>query len=291
MTLRHLRIFVLVFQKSSITKAAQELHLAQPSVSLAIKELENYYGICLFDRIGRHILATECGKEFYKYAIHIVTLFEEMDRNMRNWDKLGILRIGASITIGTHILPGLIRSYQEQYDSLTVEAYVNQSASVEKALIDNKIDIGLIESQPSHNEITAVPFMKDSMCAIVPPEHNLDGKKHVSLLELADYPFLMREQGSAGRELLDACFDLMQIHIHPRWVSTSTQAIVKAVSKGLGVAVLPYLLVKKDIEEGVVKCISLDQPIYRSFNIIYHKNKYLTQNMLAFIELCKNREA
>ena len=72
MTLRHMRIFIAVFQKSSITKAAQELHLAQPSVSLAIRELEDYYGIRLFDRIGRHIAATECGGEFYEYAVHIV---------------------------------------------------------------------------------------------------------------------------------------------------------------------------------------------------------------------------
>ena len=74
MTLRHMRILVSVFQKNSITKAAQELHLAQPSVSLAVRELEEYYGIRLFDRIGRHIAPTECGKEFYEYAVHIVSL-------------------------------------------------------------------------------------------------------------------------------------------------------------------------------------------------------------------------
>ena len=83
MTLRHMRILVSVFQKNSITKAAQELHLAQPSVSLAVRELEEYYGIRLFDRIGRHIAPTECGKEFYEYAVHIVSLFNEMEQEMR----------------------------------------------------------------------------------------------------------------------------------------------------------------------------------------------------------------
>ena len=75
-----MRIFVSVFQKNSITKAAQELHLAQPSVSLAIKELEEYYGIRLFDRICRHIAPTECGEEFYEYAVHIVSLFDEIEK-------------------------------------------------------------------------------------------------------------------------------------------------------------------------------------------------------------------
>ena len=97
----------------------------------------------------------------------------------------------------------------------------------------------------------------------------------------------VREKGSAGRELLDAGFSLHQISVRPRWESTSTQAIVKAVAEGLGVAVLPCLLVKKDIEEGTVRQIPLEQPIERDLNIIYHKSKFLTDNMQSFIDLCK----
>ena len=287
MTLRHMRIFVSVFQKNSITKAAQELHLAQPSVSLAVRELEDYYGIRLFDRIGRHIAPTECGKEFYRYAVHIVSLFNEMEKKMRNWDTFGTLRIGASITIGTHILPVLIRRYQEQFPDLTVEAKVSKSASVEDELIHSGIDLGLIETQPSHPDLRAVPFMTDSMCVITAPDHPLASAKSVSLTELSRFPFLMREKGSAGRELLDAAFSLQQITVSPRWESTSTQALVKAVAEGLGVSVLPYLLVKKDIEEGTVRQIPLDQPIRRNLNVIYHKSKFLTDNMRAFVDLCK----
>lgn len=282
-----MRIFVSVFQKNSITKAAQELHLAQPSVSLAVRELEDYYGIRLFDRIGRHIAPTECGKEFYEYAVHIVSLFNEMEKKMRNWDTFGTLRIGASITVGTHILPVLIRRYQEQFPDLTVEAKVSKSASVEDELIHSGIDLGLIETQPSHPDLRAVPFMTDSMCVITAPDHPLASAKSVSLTELSRFPFLMREKGSAGRELLDAAFSLQQITVSPRWESTSTQALVKAVAEGLGVSVLPYLLVKKDIEEGTVRQIPLDQPIRRNLNVIYHKSKFLTDNMRAFVDLCK----
>ena len=137
MTLRHMRIFIAVFQKSSITKAAQELHLAQPSVSLAIRELEDYYGVRLFERIGRHIYPTEAGKEFYSYAVHIVSLFEEMEKKIRNWDTLGILRIGSSITIGTRILPSLIARCQTAFPDLRVEAVVNNSTEIEKKILNN----------------------------------------------------------------------------------------------------------------------------------------------------------
>lgn len=287
MTLRHMRIFVSVFQKNSITKAAQELHLAQPSVSLAVRELEDYYGIRLFDRIGRHIAPTECGKEFYRYAVHIVSLFNEMEKKMRNWDTFGTLRIGASITIGTHILPVLIHRYQDQFPDLMIEAKVSKSASVEDEIIHNGIDLGLIETQPSHPDLRAVPFMTDSMCAITAPDHPLASVKSISLAELSRFPFLMREKGSAGRKLLDAAFSLQQMTVSPRWESTSTQALVKAVAEGLGVSVLPYLIVKKDIEEGTVRQIPLNQPIRRNLNVIYHKSKLLTDNMKSFIELCK----
>ncbi|HJC75826.1 MAG TPA: LysR family transcriptional regulator [Candidatus Mediterraneibacter faecavium] len=287
MTLRHMRILVSVFQKNSITKAAQELHLAQPSVSLAVRELEEYYGIRLFDRIGRHIAPTECGKEFYEYAVHIVSLFNEMEQKMRNWDTFGTLRVGASITIGTHILPVLIHGYQEKFPDLTIEAKVSRSASIEDELIHSGIDLGLIETQPSHPDLRAVPFMTDSMCVIIPPGHPLSSAKSISLAGLSRFPFLMREKGSAGRELLDAAFSLQQITVSPRWESTSTQALVKAVAEGLGVSVLPYLLVKKDIEEGMVRQVPLDQPIRRNLNVIYHKSKFLTDNMRSFIDLCK----
>ena len=110
MTLRHLHIFVSVYEHKSITKAANTLHIAQPSVSLAIKELGEYYGVQLFDRIGRGITPTEAAKHLYGYAIHIVSLFNEMEQHIKNWDNIGTLRIGASITIGTHILPELFKN-------------------------------------------------------------------------------------------------------------------------------------------------------------------------------------
>lgn len=287
MTLRHMKIFVSVFRHSNVTRAADELHLAQPSVSFAIKELEDYYGIRLFERIGKRITPTETGKEFFGYALHIVSMFDEMEKKIRNWDALGTIRIGASITIGTHILPPLLKKYQAVYPDLRTEVTIKKSAAVQQHILDNDIDIGLIENQPEHPNIVALPFMEDFLQAIVAPDHPLAECKEITLKQLAEYPFLMREKGSAGREILDACFALRQITVRPLWESASTQAIVRGVAEGLGVAVLPCLLVKNNIEEHAVKMIPFTQPLTRKLNIIYHKSKYLTDNMNAFISLCK----
>ena len=287
MTLRHMKIFVSVFRHSNVTRAADELHLAQPSVSFAIKELEDYYGIRLFERIGKRITPTETGKEFYGYALHIVSMFDEMEKKIRNWDAIGTIRIGASITIGTHILPPLLKRYQSVYPDLRTEVTIRKSAAVECHILDNDIDIGLIENQPEHPDIIALPFMEDFLQAIVAPDHPLAECSEITLEQLAEYPFLMREKGSAGREILDACFALRQIAVRPLWESASTQAIVRGVAEGLGVAVLPCLLVRKNIEEHTVKMIPFTRPLTRKLNIIYHKSKYLTNNMNAFINLCK----
>ena len=112
LTLRHMKIFTTVYRCGSVTRAAQELHLAQPSLSVAIRELEEHYGVRLFERTGRAISPTQAAGALYGYASHIVSLFDDMEKQMRNWDTLGVLRLGASVTIGTHILPDLIRRYQ-----------------------------------------------------------------------------------------------------------------------------------------------------------------------------------
>ena len=104
MTLRHMKILVEVYRQNSVTKAAQALHLSQPSVSLALRELEDYYGVTLFERVGRRISPTECGREFYGYAVHVVSLMDELETRMRNWDAIGTVRIGATVTIGTYLL-------------------------------------------------------------------------------------------------------------------------------------------------------------------------------------------
>lgn len=289
MTLRHMKIFTAVFQCGNITKAAGKLHLAQPSVSLAVKELEEYYGVRLFERIGRGISPTEAGREYYGYALHIVSLFDEMEKKMKNWDAFGTIRIGSSVTIGTCLLPTLIRRFREQRPDLSVEAQVNSSGVIEQSVLDNVIDIGLIENQPEHPELCSVVFMEDELWAVAAPGHELaeqSRNKAATLEDLARCPLLMREKGSAGREILDACFEVRQMSVRPVLESSSTQAIVSAAAEGLGVAVLPCLLVKKDIAEGRVVRIPLERPLLRNLNLIYHKSKYLTESMKLFMQLC-----
>ena len=290
LTLRHMRIMVAVYQQGSVTKAAEVLHLSQPSVSLALRELEEYYGVKLYMHVGRRISPTECGKAFYGYALHIVSLMGELETHMRNWDQVGTVRIGATITIGTYLLPGLLRQYRQEFPALQTDVQVCRASQVEQLILNNRIDLGLIETQPEHGELKAVPFLQDELRAVVPPDSPLAGQSHVTIEELAAYPFLMREPGSAGRRELNACLELHGLQVRPAWESVSNQALIQAVAQGLGVAVLPKLLAQRDADSGTVVMLPFREPMTRTLNIVYHPQKYLSESMHRFMVLCTEAE-
>ena len=121
----------------------------------------------------------------------------------------------------------------------------------------------------------------------MPPQHALAARENVTFAELADYPFLMREPGSAGRKIVEACLALNHLPCRPAWESVSTQAIVSAVAEGLGVAVLPQLLVERDAREGRVVMLPFREPFCRHLYGVYHEKKHLSKSMRRFLELCQ----
>ena len=173
MTLRHMKIFVAVYQQKSITLASNSLHLAQPSVSLAIRELEEYYHIRLFDRLSRRIYPTENGHRFYEYALHIVSLFSEMENKIPAWDANAPLHIGSSITLGTCLIPSLVKAYQEQHPEIKIYVTVKNTGTIEQAVVDNQLDFALVEGTVTHPEIISEVFSADTLCMVAAPGHPL----------------------------------------------------------------------------------------------------------------------
>lgn len=287
MTLRHLKIFVAVCEEKSVTKAAQSLHLAQPSVSLAVTELEEYYGVRLFDRISRKLLITELGKQFLEYATHIVTLFDRMETEIRNWDAAGILRIGSSITIGNHLIPGYVKSFTEAHPQMKVQVTIDNSQNIEDRILANDVDFALIEGLVHSPQIESQKFMEDELVLICGKGHPLYGQDEAEVQTIVGYDFILREKGSGGRELFDSTMLIHQIEIEPLWESVSNQAIIRAVSQGLGISILPQMLLETQLDDGSLWKIRLkDISFKRDCFVIYHKNKYLTESAKKFIEIC-----
>lgn len=288
MTLRHLKIFVAVCESGSATAAGEKLYIAQPSVSLAIAELESYYGIRLFDRMGKRLHITEAGKRFLQYATHILGLFDEMETEIKNYDAAGVLRVGASITIGNYLLPSYCLAFRKSHPHMQVQVRIDNSDTVEQQVLANKLDLGLIEGLAHSVYITAQTFREDELVMLCAPGHPFAGRQGIDPAALRGEALLLREPGSAGRELFDSAMLTHGLEVAPLWESISTQALVRAVGAGLGVSVLPYLLVKDALDRGEISRFTLRGIAFRrDFSVIHHKDKFLTDSAKAFIALCR----
>ncbi|HIU88410.1 MAG TPA: LysR family transcriptional regulator [Candidatus Avilachnospira avistercoris] len=292
MTIRHLRIFLSVCKNGfNTTKAAEDLHLSQPAVSLAIKELEDYYGVRLFDRIGRRLSITDAGRRFLDYASHIISLFDDLERSMQNWDSFGLLRIGASITIGSQFLPGYVKAFNTRCPGIDLRVLVTTSDELEEKLLSNELDLALIEGVSHEGSLISEEYMEDSLTVICPPDIGFRQGQVISVEEFKAQKFLLREPGSGTREIFDRTVEQAGFSVTPIWEAMSTTALINAVTSGIGISVIPRRMAVAALRRGDVISISVDGLSFkRKFHIVYHKEKFLTPSAKAFIELCRNYE-
>ena len=292
MTLRHMIIFRTVCEtECNTTRAAEVLHMTQPAISLAIKELEQYYGVRLFDRIGRRLQITDAGKLFLQYATHISKLFHDMETGLRDWDTKGILRVGASITIGSQFLPSYVKAFSNIYPGIDVRAIVEQGERLEKKLLENELDFALTEGIVHDTNIVSEAYMEDHLSIICAADKGWQQGQSISMEEFQKQRFLLREPGSGTREVFDRTIAQAGLCIMPIWEAMSTTALVNAVINGLGIAVLPHRMILPALRRGLIITVRVQELQFRrNFYIAYHKNKFLTEAAKTFMELCRNYE-
>lgn len=277
MTLRHMKIFLAVFQTQNITHAAELLCMTQPAVTRAIKEIESYYGVQLFDRIRKKLYITESGKLFYAHAVHISDSFNQLEKSLRNWEEIGVIRIGTTITIGNILLPKVLHKFKQEYPHLQVKATVDTGQNLQKALIDNHIDFAVIEGYIENADLLCRPIAPDRLVLILSPDDPRADSKSLHIEDLTKDSFILRNQGSISRAFVEHIFAKHEISPAPTIESVSTQAIVRAVHEGLGISFLPEQLVKNAISSKFVSTASLvDETFVRENHIVWHKQKFLS---------------
>ncbi|WP_320127642.1 LysR family transcriptional regulator [uncultured Sphaerochaeta sp.] len=287
MTLRHIRIFNTVCDQGSTVKAAEALHISQPSVSLALKELEEHYGIKLFDRISRRLELTEQGKNFLTYARSIDDAFLSLETQVKDYGHTRQLGIGASITIAIFLLPSLLGQFKENHPETNLDIRVMDSTTIARLVVENKLDVGIIET-PVHNDFLSVlPFYQDHLTLFVSSDHTFANQDQVSLAQLTSEQLILRESTSAGRKLIDSTFKAQGLECNHVWESVSYEAILAAVEENLGIAILPQSLIRLAKNRRIVQVPLSDALFARTYSIIHHKNKYLTEGARNFIDLCQ----
>ena len=287
MTIRHLKIFLAVVDTGSMTKAAKSLYITQPSVSQAIMEIEEYYNIKLFERLSKKLYITEAGEEFLSYARHIISLYEDMEQRMGQTRETSTLRIGASVTIGTHLLGQLSKEFLKNNKDVQIEAIVDNTSVIENKVLNSEVDFGLVEGIIHSEDIVNIPFMEDNLILICSPNHPMINKPYITLEELSQEELILREAGSGTRELFENTMLTQGQSLNIKWICNNSEAIKNAVMADMGISIISKMSVMREIEGGELHTIPIDGIKFkREFNIIYHKNKYVTEVMEKFWGIC-----
>ena len=285
MTLRHLRVFLAVYQTQNVTRAAERLHMTQPTVTRAVQELERYYGVRLFERINRRLYITQSGRQLYARAVHIVGSFDRMEKELKNWDEFGLLRIGATPTLASVLLPKTLMTFEKKHPKLRVRCSVENGTHLQEALADDRLDFALIEGEVAAEHLHAEPFSEDRLILLLPPDDPRRNAPALTLRELAESPLLLREKGSMGRSFLDRVFAAHDLPLEPLMESISTHAIIQAVHAGLGISFLPQRLIRHSVESGFVATRAVDdEPFGRRNFAVWHEDKFLTRSARELLE-------
>lgn len=288
MTIRHLKVFLAVAETGKMSAAADQLFIAQPSVSQAIADIEKYYNVRLFERISRKLYITPAGEQLLDYARHIVALFDEMELEMKYSAEHTTLKIGGTVTVGTTILSELVSRFEAENPPVTLTVLVDNTPVIESMILKSDLDLGIVEGEVSSEDLIQIPAVEDEMVLICGPGHPFSGRKTVSLDELQGQYFVIREKGSRARSFFEKILDKEGVEIVEKWTCTNTEAIKNAVMGGQGLAVLSKRLVERDFEQGRLCILSIQGiRLLRNFTLIYHKNKFLSPPLKAFVQACE----
>lgn len=286
MNIRKLKVFYATAISLNMTKVAKELYISQPSVSQCIHEIEEELGVVLFDRIGKRIYLTNEGNVYLKYTRRILNLYEEsveMVKKINNKES-GKIRIGASTTIGIYILPDIIKDFVEEHKGIEISLIVENTTNIEKLILENKIDFAYVEGDIQSEEITVESQWTDELVFICSKKHPWANKIEFDKEELENEKFIMREEGSGTRSIVEGYLRDKSIKYRTFMELGNTEAIMRSVEANLGIGCLSERCVKDRIKLGSLHALNLKSgKIKRNLVLILHKDKFVNNNMKEFM--------
>lgn len=285
-TLRQLKVFESVARLLSFSKAAEELFLTQPAVSLQIKQLEEVVSLPLFEQIGKRIHLTEAGQELYQYSRAIAQQLSDMELALDELKGLerGKLNI-AVVSTANYFAPNLLAKFCQRYKGVTVSLHVSNRETVLKHLADNLTDLAIMGQPPDGIDITAESFMENPLVIVAPPQHPLCNEQNIPVKRLEQEVFLVRELGSGTRNAMERFFVEQGIKITKGMEADTTEAIKQAVQAGMGLGVMSLHTIQLELETHRLKILSVEGfPIIRHWYVVHRKHKRFSNVAKTFKE-------
>jgi len=288
-----LRVFCTVVETKSFSKASEIIHLTQPAVSLQIQALEEAFETKLFDRSSSTVTLTRAGEILYSYAKQILGLYSSIEKDIGAVTGLvkGSISIGASTTIGNYLLPAVISEFKQAFPKIKIQLTVGNTRRIAEFLKAGNLNLGLVEGDVSKFNVVTEKLISDELSLIVAPFHPWAKKKEIPIQELTKEPFIIREEGSGTRQIIEKYLAKKGISVQDMKISAvigSTEAIKEAVENGIGVSIVSKWAIRKESRYGTISKIAIkDLKMLREFSLIFNKKSitnYASDEFLAFLK-------
>lgn len=290
-TFRQLQIFRSVANNLSFTRAAEELFLTQPAVSMQIKQLENSVEVPLYEQLGKSIHLTEAGKIMDRFSNEVHKQLSETKKELNDLKGVdgGLLKISVATTVN-YVAARLVSEFCKQYSRVRVQLDVTNRANLLENLDLNESDLVLMGSAPKDLDLEVEPFMENPLVIIASSSHPQVGKKNISLKNIKDDTLLMREVGSGTRNAMERFFlEKKNFRLISTIEMNSNEAIKQSVEAGLGLGFVSLHTIELEKEVGRLAVLDIEGfPIIRKWNVVHRKGKRLSVAAESFKKFILN---
>ncbi len=290
-TLRQLEIFLAVAKHQSVSKAAKALNLSQSAASAALQALEHNYGVKLFDRHGNRLALNPVGRSLRLEAETLHSHCQQFEQSLQRHGDLGHLRIGASFTIGNHLVVRYLADYLNLYPDADVQMSTANTPEVVAKVLNYEVDLGMIEREVQHRDLELIPWKEDELVVFCSANHPLASKGKLSNRDIREARWILREPDSGARYTFDrALTDLLPaINIYQEF--RHNEAIKSAVESGLGIGCLSRVVLEKDFASGALVPLSLPRrDMRRRFYFALPRKRHDKAAVDSWIALCCAKE-
>lgn len=288
-TLHQFKVFEATARHGSFTRAAEELYLTQPTVSMQVKQLTKALGLPLFEQVGKRLYLTDTGRELYSTCQEIFERLEQLEMRVADFKgmKQGRLRL-AVITTAKYFVPRLLGPFCQRYPGIDVSLIVTNHERAIDRLANNQDDLYVMSQLPDHIDIKAHPFLDNPLVVMAPKNHPLARERKIPLERLAQEPFIMRESGSGTRKAVQDLLEHNKIEVKVRFELGSNEAIKQAIAGGLGLSVLSCHTLTPEGNTGELTILDVEGfPIERQWYVVHLGSKQLSVVASTFLDYLK----
>lgn len=287
-SLRQLEIFVAISRTESVSRAAEVLSLSQSATSTALSELERQFDLQLFDRVGKSLRINETGQQLLPRAVELLDRAKEIENLLQGNAGFGHMKIGATLTVGNYLATILVARFLQEHPESRIQLQVHNTSTIVQQIANHELDLGLIEGDCNHPDIAVEPWIADELVVFSAPNHHLANQRKVTMTQLLQEQWIVREKGSGTRATFDRAFHSHHSELKIRLELEHTEAIKRAVESGLGIGCISRLALKDAFRRGSLVPLSTPSlELGRYFYFLWHKQKYQTTGIREFLDLCK----